>query len=398
MLSKMRCIIIIIGILSSTLAQDANECDRNWHNLETDESSRLNCGPMFENRCQCERICYEREHKFVVNCTNAGFTSTAALSYLPNRTQVLLFTGNNINTLPPNIFGTLDSFPDLEIIDMSNNHIKIIKGQSYHHVKNVRRLILDFNDISLDPVRSHPRIFSNFISLEELHLTDAFEDSPNPKDLASTLHDIFVNSNLTKLRKLHLEQNEISEFRDPNVFCDLSNLWDLHLGDNQLTALHFNLSCLHNLRFLDLQRNRFAKVLERDLHTLDTFAKHNQSVTVDFALNPFECNCKLNPFIKWFNKTKISVRNKEDYTCKKDDRVKIHLTKDCAPILRGVARHSGTTVLVCLLSLLVISLVGGFIYMQRAELKKKFEPVLDSMNKRVRYTTIATGETREVDV
>lgn len=76
---------------------------------------------------------------------------------------------------------------------MSNNHIKIIKGQSYHHVKNVRRLILDFNDISLEPARSHPRIFSNFISLEELHLTDAFEDSPNPKDLASTLHDIFVN-------------------------------------------------------------------------------------------------------------------------------------------------------------------------------------------------------------
>lgn len=78
--------------------------------------------------------------------------------------------------------------------------------------------------------------------------------------------------------------------------------------------------------------------------------------------------------------------------------MKIHLTKDCAPTLRGVSRHSGTTVLLCLLSLLVISLVGGFIYMQRAELKKKFEPVLDSMNKRVRYTTIATGETREVDV
>lgn len=86
--SKMRCIIIVIGILSLSLGQDANECDRNWHNLETEESSILNCGPMFENRCKCERICYEREHKFVVNCTNAGFTNTAALSYLPNRTQV----------------------------------------------------------------------------------------------------------------------------------------------------------------------------------------------------------------------------------------------------------------------------------------------------------------------
>ena len=106
---------------------------------------------------------------------------------------MLIFTGNNIENLPWNVFGTLDALPRLEVIDMSNNRIKEIRGKAYHHVKNVKRLILDFNELSLDPVRSHPRLFSNFISLEELHLTDAFEDSPNPRDMASTLHDIFVN-------------------------------------------------------------------------------------------------------------------------------------------------------------------------------------------------------------
>lgn len=75
---------------------------------------------------------------------------------------------------------------------MSNNKIREIRGKAYHHVKQVERLILDFNELSLDPGRSHPRVFSNLVSLLELHLTDAFEDG-QPRDLATTLHDIFVN-------------------------------------------------------------------------------------------------------------------------------------------------------------------------------------------------------------
>lgn len=122
-------------------------------------------------------------------------------------------------------------------------------------------------------------------------------------------------SHLDRLIKLHLEQNEISGFSDSNVFCNLPNLLDLHLGDNQLTSLQFNLSCLHQLRFLDLQRNAFTKVQERDLKILDTFAKHNQSVTIDLSNNKFECGCKLNPFIKWMKKTKIIVRNKNYLEC-----------------------------------------------------------------------------------
>lgn len=125
----------------------------------------------------------------------------------------------------------------------------------------------------------------------------------------------FFRSNLTQLIKLHLEQNEISEFRDANVFCDLPNLLDLYLGDNALSALHFNLSCLHNLRFLDLRRNKFTRVLERDLHTMDNLAKHERPLTVDFSVNPFECSCKLNPFIKWMKKTKVIVRSEESLRC-----------------------------------------------------------------------------------
>ena len=116
--------------------------------------------------------------------------------------KVLIFTGNYLEVLPWNVFGTLDSFPDLRVIDMSNNKISEIRGKSYHHVQHVERLILDFNTLSLDPGKSHPRVFSNFVSLLELHLTDAFEDGPS-RDLAVTLHDIFVN----RLSQCHVKYN-----------------------------------------------------------------------------------------------------------------------------------------------------------------------------------------------
>lgn len=391
----MKKLYIIFVLICASTAGQPNDCsDPNWHSLETLQSSKAECGQFFENRCYCMRTCYENHHQYVVNCTDSGFRNTAPLAHLPNETQVLIFTGNYLEELPWNVFGTLDSLPFLRVIDMSRNKIREIRGKAYHHVQWVQRLILDFNELSLDPGRSHPRVFSNFVSLLELHLTDAFEDGP-PRDLAATLHDIFVNSNLTQLMKLHLEQNEISEFRDTNVFCDLPNLLDLYLGDNALTAVHFNISCLHKLRFLDLQRNKFTRVLERDLHAMDAFATRNQSIAVDLTGNPLECSCKLNPFVKWMKRTKVFVRNNASLKCSEDGMPhQIHETKNCMPKLFSSAPHAAT-VLLFFLSVVLIGLVCALIYVQRAKLQKKIEPILDSVNKKVRYTSIATGDSRE---
>ena len=88
----MRYVNIIIGLVSLCLAQDANECsDRNWHSFETDESSRSNCGPVFENRCHCKMTCFERTHRYVVNCTDADFHDTTPLSHLSEKTEVSIF-------------------------------------------------------------------------------------------------------------------------------------------------------------------------------------------------------------------------------------------------------------------------------------------------------------------
>lgn len=104
-------------------------------------------------------------------------------------------------------------------------------GKTYHHVQQVERLILNHNNLSISSTDFHPRIFSNFLNLKSLHLTNAFSDYSS---FSKDLHEIFSNSNLTKLIKLHLEQNEIKSFKDPNVFCSLPQLEDLHLGNNEL--------------------------------------------------------------------------------------------------------------------------------------------------------------------
>lgn len=194
---KMKILWSLMSLITLCRMEDFPDCNHdNWHSLETKESARLECGPAFNNLCYCSRICYEGKHQYVVNCTDTKFTSTLPLESLPNKTQVLIFTGNILQKLPWNIFGTLDRIPSLRVIDMSNNKIREISGKAYHHVKNVQRLSLDFNELSLDTQSNHPRVFSNFISLLELHLTDAFEDG-QPRDIAETLHEIFFNRYFT---------------------------------------------------------------------------------------------------------------------------------------------------------------------------------------------------------
>ena len=194
--------LILCTLIGTTLGDDDEPCtDKNWQTLETPETSRAECGPAFEGRCHCQMTCYNGRHQYVVNCTDTKFRNTKPLEHLPEKTEVLIFTGNNLETLPWNIFGDINRTKSLRVIDMSRNKIREIKGKSYHRVPNVERLILDFNDLSLDKEADHPRVFSNFVSLLELHLTDAFEDgtrkdfvwATRSTDLAETLHDIFVN-------------------------------------------------------------------------------------------------------------------------------------------------------------------------------------------------------------
>lgn len=217
---------------------------------------------------------------------------------------------------------------------MTSNQIEEIHGKSFHHAPAVERLILNHNSISLrNPhprydynfaASSNPRIyytdcffirvFSNFVNLRELHLTNAFLDNQSD-DLAEQLHSIFINSSLTKLEKLHLEQNEIERFSDEKVFCNLDNLLDLHLGDNKLQGLSFHILCLHHLRYVDLEGNQVQRFVKEDVAPLDAFERRNQSLILDISGNPFICDCNSNYLPSWLKSTRVTVKNNASLQC-----------------------------------------------------------------------------------
>lgn len=63
-------------------------------------------------------------------------------------------------------------------------------------VSNVKTLILDHNDLEIVGEKERPRIFSNFDTLERLHLTNAFTERINASDYLLSLKDIFFESYL----------------------------------------------------------------------------------------------------------------------------------------------------------------------------------------------------------
>lgn len=88
-----------------------------------------NCGELFKGKCWCGVTEYDRTEQFIVNCTNEGFSNTSVLEHMPYDVEVLIFTGNFLSLLSCNIFGHINDYPKLKIIDMSNNHIREIHGK-----------------------------------------------------------------------------------------------------------------------------------------------------------------------------------------------------------------------------------------------------------------------------
>ncbi|KAJ3640802.1 hypothetical protein Zmor_027342 [Zophobas morio] len=346
--------------------------------------------------CICGKVYVNQETLFTVNCTNLMFRNTNMLEQLPEETQMLIFTGNHIPVLEMNVFGDEIDLSGLKVIDMSNNGIREIKGKAFHHVPSVERLILNHNNISIsnedDGNFHHPRVFSNFYNLQELHLTNAFADNTDAA-LANDLHDIFVNSNLNKLYKLHLEQNEIKFFKDENVFCDLPDLHDIYLGDNNIPSLNFNVRCLKKLRYLDLENNNIDKFRQDDLEAFDSLVTQNNKFTLELRGNPFRCDQAIRDLYNWLLQTKVEVREKDHLEChqaKYGNKYILNL-KNLAVAKRAKVSQA-VTILVIVLSLILVTLLAAYAYVKKDKVKSRFGPVFDALTRKVHYTTIESQD------
>ncbi|CAH1114419.1 unnamed protein product [Psylliodes chrysocephalus] len=358
------------------------------------------CGSPTLQRCFCGHQFFDDKSMFVVNCTGLGFKNADMLNELTEDTEMLVFTGNHIGTLPSNVFGEGRNMTKLRIIDMSNNGIHDVKGKAFHHVVGVTRLILNHNNISISSEEErnfhHPRVFSNFFNLEELHLTNAFADNTDAT-LADDLHDIFVNSNLTKLYKLHLEQNEIKNFKDDRVFCDLPNLHDIYLGNNNIPSLNFNITCLPKLRYLDLERNNITKFSQQDLDRFDRLAypyrSINNNLTLDIDGNPFRCDTAIKNLYNWLHKTNVIIRDKDTLQC--------HQTKYGTKYIMNLknlaeSKHAkisqALTILLVILVLILLTLLGAYAYLKKGSMRGRFSPLLEAVSRKVHYNKIESQD------
>ncbi|XP_071451229.1 trophoblast glycoprotein isoform X2 [Hetaerina americana] len=450
-------VLLVLGILlvASLQLVGGKEDD---HSSKSLLAHSKGCPAAFKGLCTCGEAIYQQKQQYVVNCTNAKFTDTIPLTHLPQATQVLIFTGNLLPELMWNILGDpadgngWNNGPRLlRVMDLSNNEIRDIPGKAFHHVSSVERLILNHNNIVLSKHKNHPRVFSNFINLKELHLTDAFADpgdldedddedsdeddedsdedgdeddeeklpngGPSPSYLVQ-LEEIFKASNLSKLEKLHLEQNEIETFTDiPELFCTLPSLADLHLGNNKISGLAgLNLSCLPHLRFLDLEKNSIEYLPKETLDSWDlVMAERLKPVgnrttepffMVDLGGNPFACDdCeKITPLKHWLQKTQVSIRNKDFLACHHLQDIhcpsQVHVPVSASKTSPDETHSSIAVALTVFLCLSIIALAIGAAYLNRTWINTKMSPVIQTVTRKVQYTTIGRqeDEVREINV
>jgi len=279
------------------------------------ERDQTGCPKKWEQRCSCGFGNYRqylgRQKVFISNCTNTNFTNPEVLEFTPKETEVLIFNGNHFETLPTNLFGIWSEHDKLKVIDLSNNGIKDVQGKLFHKITNIRRLILNHNDLSTVSSMNRGRLFSSFVNLEELHLTNAFTEQMDSKWYLTDLKQVFLGSN-SKIKKLHLEQNGIWDITNKDMFCDLPELMDLHLGDNQLSDVNFSLDCIKNLRYVDLEYNKIKNLKNETLEKLD---KVFQTRMIDLHRNPFTCDCHMIPLFNWLKVTKARLVNKREMRC-----------------------------------------------------------------------------------
>ncbi|XP_025203663.1 trophoblast glycoprotein [Melanaphis sacchari] len=367
----------------------------------------VRCAKTELSACYCGRTMYDRQELYAVNCTGTGLSTQKSLDVLlnlPSETEVLIFTGNFMSELPTNIFGPNSTMDKLRFLDMSNNSIQEIKGKSYHHVSNVERLILNNNKIGLNGIGfHHPRVFSNFESLVELHLTNAFADE-GVMNITTDLHEVFLYSNLSRLAKLHLEQNKISVITEPLVFCQLPRLLDLHLSNNQLTGINFDIKCLPHLRFIDLEGNLIRGLSEEQFSILDSVQSNNKSLAIDLSNNPFSCGCNIENLYSWLRTTKVYVRNSDSIRCIQDlpknplDPYAAY-RNDCPTPIRTTlvdGNHGGHKLVMLFVFCAVIAFLGVVVYVSRFGLKR-LRPEFNTSRK-IHYTTIGKCEEQEIHV
>ena len=210
----------------------------------------------------------------MLNCSVYLFANMSVLE--------LSFTDNLLPQFDVNFFND-----GLENLDISNNKFQTINPLALKNLKSIE--ILD-------------------LSRNELFETKFFNE---------TFSVLFRYSQ--KLKTLLLSSNKLS-FLPKRMLSDTNSLENLHLFNNSLQQISFDISHLLNLTVMDMLNNKI-KYLDTDsqneLETLHRRQKEEKRDLVQVLLqgNPFSCECQYLDFLQWFAKSTIFDYNRNTCFC-----------------------------------------------------------------------------------
>ncbi|KAL4231571.1 hypothetical protein ACF0H5_009152 [Mactra antiquata] len=241
---------------------------------------------------------------------------------------------NYITNINPKSFECLTSLIELRL---GGNHIAVFPNDMLLKMPFIQSLTIQpYNDyntyVEKYAFRSNSLSYLQFESLNRpanliFHsINDTFKNSPNLTYLhlafiymntlpVSSLHGLFAP--LKRLKNFSCYDCEIQ--RNPSIFIgDMTELVKLNLEENSLESINDNsISSKRYLKFLYLNDNKFSH-LSRQILPIEFL---NQLDLVDFAENPFLCNCALEWFIEWLKTTDTKIRHSDHYICAGPDRL-----------------------------------------------------------------------------
>lgn len=214
---------------------------------------------------------------------------------LPNikNLQVLIVSNNNITTIPTKLF---DHAQDLSVIDFSNNKIQQIP---IFDNKNLPLKEMNFSSNSISSVET----FSQFKQLQSLDLSQ--------NQIQTIEKNTFAQNE--QLTELLLDHNQIKQFECAN----LTKLEKINMSHNQLTQINFTLvlQSAKKLTVLNVEANNLtdsSEIAEDSFKNLTSVRVSGNKILCDKVIemcrkfNITDCHCNTIDSIEYTTETSLT--------------------------------------------------------------------------------------------